>query len=101
MAMQTAAAILTTLALEQNTELKLRLNAVQGEAKVIAVIMPLFRQILSELEKDQQSHDKFPSAVAGPSSGRSDKAPARELENTQDAHAEGHRHEEDEIGGEG
>jgi hypothetical protein len=101
MAMETAAAILTKLALEQNTELKSRLNAVHGEAKVVAVIMPLFRQILSELEKDRQVHDAFPSAIPRPSPGRPAKAPSPELATTKDAHAEEHRDEGDDIGGEG
>ncbi|HYT07094.1 MAG TPA: hypothetical protein VEL77_05540, partial [Rugosimonospora sp.] len=74
MGMETAAAILTKLALEQNTELKSKLNAVHGEATVVSLIMPLFRQIFSELEKNRQAHDKFPSATARPSPGRSAKA---------------------------
>jgi hypothetical protein len=102
MAMETAAAILTKLAFEQNTDLKSRLNVVQGNAKdLIALMMPLFRQILSELEKDRQTHDKFPSAVARRSPGRSDKAPPSALGNTKDAHAGERSDEGEDIGGEG
>ena len=69
MAMETAAAILTKLAFEQNTELKAKLSAAQGKEKdLIAVIMPLFRQILSELDKDRQTNEKFPSSIKRPSS---------------------------------
>lgn len=101
MAMETAAAILTKLALEQNTELKSKLSAVHGEATVVSLIMPLFRQILSELEKNRQAHDKFPSATTAPSPGRSAKAPPSGLGNTKDVHAEEHRDDEDDVGGEG
>jgi hypothetical protein len=101
MALETAAAILTKLALEQNTDLKSRLNTVQGEAKVVALIMPLFRQILSELEKDRQTHEKFPSAVTRPSPARPAKVPPSDLGNTKDVHGEEHRDAEDDIGGEG
>jgi hypothetical protein len=100
MAMETAAAILTKLGIEQNTDLKSRLNAAHGEAKVVALIMPLFRQILSELEKDRETHDKFPSAV--PRSGQRAKAASSGSGNTTDLHAEAHREEEhDDVGGEG
>jgi hypothetical protein len=101
MAMETAAAILTKLAIEQNTDLKSRLNAAHGEEKVVALIMPLFRRILSELEENRQTHDKFPSAITRPSAGRSDKAPPSDLGNTKDLHAREHSHEEEDIGGEG
>ena len=101
MAMETAAAILTKLALEQNAELKSKLNAVRGEANVVALIMPLFRQILSELEEDRQAHDKFPSAIPRPAPGRSAKAPSSNLGNTNDVHAEEHHNDEDDVGGEG
>jgi hypothetical protein len=100
MAMETAAAILTKLALEQNTDLKTRLNAAHGEATVVALIMPLFRQILSELEENRQAHDKFPSAIPRFSTGRSAKASSSDSGNAEDVHAEEHRHEDD-IGGEG
>jgi hypothetical protein len=98
MAMETAAAILTKLAVEQNTELKSKLNAVHGEATVVSLIMPLFRQIFSELEKNRQAHDKFPSATARPSPGRSAKAPPSDVK---DVHAEEHRDDKDDVGGEG
>jgi hypothetical protein len=100
MAMETAAAILTKLALEQNTDLKSKLNAVRGEANVVALIMPLFRQILSELEKDRQAHDKFPSAIPR-SPGPSGKAGPSNFENSKDVHREEHHGEEEDIGGEG
>ncbi len=101
MEMETAAAILTKLAVEQNMDLKSRLTAARGEAHVVALIMPLFRQILSELEKDRETHDKFPSAIPQPSPGRSDKAAPSHLGNTHDLYAEEHHHEEDDVGGEG
>lgn len=101
MAMETAAAILTTLAVEQNSELKSRLNSAHGEAKVVALIMPLFRQILAELEKDRETHDKFPSAVARPSPEPAAKAPSSDLGNSEDLHAPAHDEEHDDIGGEG
>ena len=76
MAMETAAAILTKLAFEQNTDLKSRLAVVQGKDKeLVALMMPLFRQILSEMESDRQTHDKFPSAVPERSPRRIDKRP--------------------------
>lgn len=100
MAMETAAAILTKLAVEQNTELKSRLNSAHGEAKVVALIMPLFRQILSELEENRETHDKFPSAVPRLSPGRSTNVPPPGSAKVTDVHAEEHRHEEDDIGGE-
>jgi|SRR4029077_47633 hypothetical protein len=101
MAMETAAAILTKLAVEQNTDFKSRLNAAHGEATVVALIMPLFRQILSELEKDRETHDKFPSAVPPPSPGRLAKAAPSGLGNTKDPHAEHRDEEHEDIGGEG
>src|SRR5690348_1991554 len=101
MAMETAAAILTKLALEQNTELKSKLNAVRGEANVAALIMPLFRQILSELEEDRQAHDKFPSAIPRSAPGKSAKAPSSDLGKTKDVDPEEHHDENDDIGGEG
>ena len=100
MAMETAAAILTELALEQNAELKSRLNGAHGEAKVVAVIMPLFRQILSELEEGRQAHDSFPSAVPRSFSGRSDSVSTPGSGKVKDVHAGEHHGEEDDIGGE-
>ena len=101
MAMETAAAILTKLAVEQNTELKSRLNSAHGEAKVVALIMPLFRQILSELEENRETHDKFPSAVPRPSPGRSPNVPRPDSGKVKDVHAEEHHSQGDDIGGEG
>ena len=101
MAMETAAAILTKLALEQNSDLKSRLNGAHGEAKVVALIMPLFRQILSELEEDRQAHDRFPSAVPRSFSGRSDSVPPPGSGKVKDVHAEERHREGDDIGGEG
>ena len=62
--------------------------------------MPLFRQILSELEKNRQAHDKFPSAIPTPSPGRSGKAGRADLEGNKDVHSEEHRDEDDDVGGE-
>jgi hypothetical protein len=101
MAMETAAAILTKVALEQNTELKSKLNAARGEANVLALIMPLFRRVLSELEKEKQAHDKFPSAIPAPSSSRSAKAGLTDVESSKDVHSGEHRDEDDDVGGEG
>jgi hypothetical protein len=102
MAMETAAAILTKLALEQNAELKSKLNAARGEANVVASIMPLFGQVLSELEKQRQAHDKFPSAIPAPSAGRTSAVGLSE-EHTKEAphHEKRHEpHEDDDVGGE-
>jgi hypothetical protein len=102
MAMETAAAILTKLAFEQNTDLKSRLSAVQGKEKeLVALMMPLFRQILSEMERDRQSHDKFPSAVPDRSPRRLDNRPQPNLGGAKKAHDEEHHDEQDDIGGEG
>lgn len=65
MAAETAAAILTKLAFEQNNEFRSRLTSAQGDESALeALIMPVFRRILSQLREDQQAHDKFPSAIA-------------------------------------
>ena len=101
MAMETAAAILTKLALEQNAELKSRLNSAHGEAKVVALIMPLFRQILSELEEGRQAHDSFPSAVPRSFPGSSANVPPPGSGKVKDLHAEERHSEGDDIGGEG
>lgn len=104
MAMETAAAILTKLAFEQNTDLKSKLAAVQGKDKeMIALMMPLFRQILSEMQSDRQTHDKFPSAVPERLPPRIDKRAQPDLGSATDVHDhdEGHKHsDEDDIGGE-
>lgn len=99
MAMETAAAILTKLALEQNSDLKSRLSGARGEAKVVALIMPLFRQILAELEEDRQAHDKFPSAVPRSSSGSDANLHLPHSGSANDIHDQQHD-EEDDIGGE-
>jgi hypothetical protein len=101
MAMETAAAILTKLALEQNTDLRSRLNGAHGQANVVALIMPVFRQILSELQEDRQAHEKFPSAVPRPMAVRSAKVSPPESGEPQDVHAQEHGGEEEDIGGEG
>ena len=101
MAMETAAAILTKLALEQNTELKSKLNAARGEANVVASIMPLFRQVLAELERDRRAHDKFPSAIPPASSRRSGKPGRADLEGNKDVRSGEHRDDDDDVGGEG
>ena len=105
MAMETAAAILTKLAFEQNTDLKSKLAVVQGKDKeLVALMMPLFRQILSEMESDRETHDKFPSAVPDRLPRRIDKRPqpnAAGATNVPD-HDEEHKHsDEEDIGGEG
>ena len=62
---ETAAAILTKLAFEQNNEFRSRLTSAHGDENALqALIMPVFRRILSQLREDQQAHDKFPSAIA-------------------------------------
>lgn len=64
MAMETAAAILTTLAFEQNNDFRARLsNAPADESTLVALIVPLYQRILSQLQKQQQAHDAFPSAI--------------------------------------
>ena len=104
MAMETAAAILTKLAFEQNTDLKSKLAVVQGKDKeLVALMMPLFRQILAGMESDRETHDKFPSAVPERSPRQIDKSPQPNPGSATDVqdHQE-HKHgEEDDIGGEG
>jgi hypothetical protein len=71
MAIETAAAILTKLAFEQNNDFRSRLSSAQAnENTVVALIMPLFRLILSQLQEDHRAQDKFPSAIAPPLSDR-------------------------------
>ena len=102
MAMETAAAILTKLAFEQNKDLNSKLSGLQGKEKdVVALVMPLFRQILSELEKNRQTYDKFPSAIPLPLPDRSAKAPNSNAGAAKDIHPEEPREDHDEIGGEG
>ena len=64
MAMETAAAILTKLAVEQNNDFRAKLNSAPGDKTLVALIMPLFRQILSELQKQHQADEMHsPSAI--------------------------------------
>ena len=71
MAIETAAAILTKLAFEQNNDFRSRLSSAQAdENTVVALIMPLLRLILSQLQEDHQAHDKFPSAITPSPSDR-------------------------------
>lgn len=100
MAMETAAAILTKLAFEQNTDLKSRLAGVRKEKELVALMMPLFRQILSEMAKDRETHEKFPSAVPERSPRRFDNPPQPNLGSVKNAPDERHS-DEDDIGGEG
>jgi len=98
MAMETAAAILTNLAFEQNKKLKSKLTAAQGKEKELAsVMMPLFRQILSEMERAGRTH-KFASAVPVRSAGGGHKRLQSSLRRTTKGHD---RSEEHDIGGEG
>ena len=61
MAMETAAAILTKLAIEQNNDFRGKLSsAAADKSTLVALIMPLFRQILSELQEQRQAHDALP-----------------------------------------
>jgi hypothetical protein len=65
MAIETAAAILTKLAFEQNNDFRSRLVSAQtDEDSLVALIMPVFRRILSQLQEDHQAYEKFPSAIA-------------------------------------
>jgi hypothetical protein len=67
MAIETAAAILTKLAFEQNHEFRSRLSSAKAdENTLVALIVPLFRRILSQLQEDHQAYDKFPTSI-GPS----------------------------------
>lgn len=62
--METAAAILTKLAIEQNNDFRAKLSSAAAEkSTLVALIMPLFRQILSELQEQRQAHDAFPSSI--------------------------------------
>jgi hypothetical protein len=59
--METAAAILTKLAFEQNKDFRDKLSSAAGDkSNLAALIMPLFRQILSELQEQRQADDAFP-----------------------------------------
>jgi hypothetical protein len=71
MAIETAAAILTKLAFEQNNDFRSRLSSAQAdENTLVALIMPLFRRILSQLQEDHQAFEQFPSSIARSPSDR-------------------------------
>jgi hypothetical protein len=62
---QTAAAILTRLAFEQNNELKSKLNNSEAdERSLVQLIMPLFREVLRQMRNDLKAYDAFPSSGA-------------------------------------
>ncbi len=64
MIVETAAAILTKLVFEQNSQMKSRIAAAQGsEEDLVALIMPLFREIVSRLDETRQAYETFPSAI--------------------------------------
>jgi hypothetical protein len=72
MEIETAAAILTKLAFEQNNDFRSKLSSAPAEeSTLVALIMPMFRLILSQLQEDHRDHDKFPSAIATAPSDRS------------------------------
>jgi hypothetical protein len=64
MAIETAAAILTKLAFEQNNDFRSRLSSAPDESTLVALVVPLFRKILWQLREDHQAYEKFPSAIA-------------------------------------
>jgi hypothetical protein len=67
MIVETEAAILTKLVFEQNNQMKSRMNAAQGsEKELVALIMPLFREMLSQLTDARQSYEMFPSSIPAP-----------------------------------
>jgi hypothetical protein len=67
MTVEIEAAILTKLVFEQNNEMKARMNAAQGsEKELVALVMPLFREMLSQLTAATQAYVAFPSAIPVP-----------------------------------
>ena len=67
MIVETEAAILTKLVFEQNDQMKSRIHAAQGSEKdLVALIMPLFREMLSQLTDARQAYETFPSAIPVP-----------------------------------
>ncbi len=63
----TEAAILTKLVFEQNEQMKSRISAAQGSEKdLVALIMPLFREMLSQLTDARQAYEMFPSSIPAP-----------------------------------
>jgi hypothetical protein len=64
MIVETEAAILTKLVFEQNNEMRARMSAAQGNEKdLVALVMPLFREMLSQLAAVRQAYETFPSAI--------------------------------------
>ena len=64
MIVETEAAILTKLIFEQNDQMKSRIHTAQGSEKdLVALIMPLFREMLSQLTDARQAYETFPSAI--------------------------------------
>jgi hypothetical protein len=64
MIVETEAAILTKLVFELNSQMKSRMNAAQGSEKdLVALIMPVFREVLSQLTDARQAYETFPSAI--------------------------------------
>lgn len=99
MSTETAAAILTKLAFEQNTKLKSRLSKAQGQEKELAsVMLPLFRQIFAEMGGDLRSHNKFTPAVPDRSRRGARNRPQSHPRRVTKGHD---RSDEREIGGEG
>jgi hypothetical protein len=67
MIVETEAAILTKLVFEQNDQMKSRIRAAQGSEKdLVALIMPLFREMLSQLAEARQAYEMFPSSIPAP-----------------------------------
>lgn len=67
MIVETEAAILTKLVFEQNEQMKSRISAAQGSEKdLVALIMPLFREMLSQLTDARQAYEMFPSSIPAP-----------------------------------
>jgi hypothetical protein len=67
MIVEIEAAILTKLVFEQNSQMKSRMNAAQGSEKdLVALIMPVFREVLSQLTDARQAYETFPSAIPVP-----------------------------------
>ena len=64
MTVEIEAAILTKLVFEQNNELKARMSTAQGsEQDLVALVMPLFKEMLSQLAAARQAYETFPSAI--------------------------------------
>jgi hypothetical protein len=64
MAIETAAAVLTKLAFEQNDDFRSKLRSAPADENTLAALMmPLYRRIFSLLQGQQEAHDAFPSAI--------------------------------------